>query len=248
VPSLPDAGGDPGPGAEALPPGLLDFEPVELRARHDGWTPERQRDFIEALADTLSVAAAAARVGMSENSAFRLRRRAGDSGFGAAWAAAMRQGIVELVAPTVIDRALNGTIVRRYYHGQLIAEERVYSDRLLLALMDRADKYFPMTKEGTKMLGDWEGAMERLGRGEIEDERRVWAEGGAWVTSFPPPDDGFRGWSEGVPGDSNYRRTLTADEQDAMRARTQGAEVARQRFFASGPAQRSGRRPRRSPR
>jgi hypothetical protein len=33
-------------------PPLPDFAPVPLRYRHDGWTPERQRGFIEALAAT----------------------------------------------------------------------------------------------------------------------------------------------------------------------------------------------------
>jgi hypothetical protein len=31
-------------------PGLA-FDPVEVRARVDGWTPDRQREFVEALAD-----------------------------------------------------------------------------------------------------------------------------------------------------------------------------------------------------
>jgi len=35
----------------AAPSGLTDFEPVPLRHRHDGLTPERQREYVEALAD-----------------------------------------------------------------------------------------------------------------------------------------------------------------------------------------------------
>lgn len=45
---------------------LPDFDPVpRMRARHDGWTPERQKAFIEALADTGSVSRAAAMVNMT---------------------------------------------------------------------------------------------------------------------------------------------------------------------------------------
>ena len=44
---------------EARPP-LPDFTPVPRKYRHDGWTTERQRAFIAALADTGSVSRAAA--------------------------------------------------------------------------------------------------------------------------------------------------------------------------------------------
>ena len=39
---------------------LPDFDAVPRKHRHDGWTPERQRAFIEAFADTGSVSRAAA--------------------------------------------------------------------------------------------------------------------------------------------------------------------------------------------
>ena len=220
------------------PAAELDFEPVPLRHRDDGWTPERQRAFIEALADTLSVAAAAERVGMSESSAHRLRRRAGAKGFGAAWAAAFRQGIRDRVAPLAIDRAVNGTIKRIYYHGEMIAEERVYSDRLLLALLANADRFFPVAGEAQEMLRDWDGAMERLGSGALEGGGRLWEDGhGNWLTDYPPPE-GFDGWEEGEPGQTAYQRTLTDEEAKALRAHAAGrgarAREARDRFFDSG--------------
>lgn len=61
------------------------FTPAELRARHDGWTPVRQAEFIGYLAETRSVKQAAERVGMSRASAYRLRRKAGAEGFVAVW-------------------------------------------------------------------------------------------------------------------------------------------------------------------
>ena len=49
---------------------LVEFTPVpRLKNRSDGWTPEIQRAFIEALADTGSVASACRMVGRSEGSA-----------------------------------------------------------------------------------------------------------------------------------------------------------------------------------
>ena len=51
------------------------FTPVPLRYRHDGWTPERQRLYVIALARTGHAGKAARAVGMTEQSAAKLRRR-----------------------------------------------------------------------------------------------------------------------------------------------------------------------------
>jgi hypothetical protein len=53
----------------------LNFTPVPVRARHDGWTVERQAAFLEALAETGCIEDACRHVGMSRNSAYRLQRR-----------------------------------------------------------------------------------------------------------------------------------------------------------------------------
>jgi hypothetical protein len=61
------------------------FTPVPLRYRRDGWTPGRQADFLGHLAETGRVAAAAAHVGMTRESAYRLRDKPGAESFAAAW-------------------------------------------------------------------------------------------------------------------------------------------------------------------
>ena len=61
------------------------FTPVPLRYRADGWTPLKQADFLGALAETGSIAAAARRVGMTRESAYRLRDKRGAESFAAAW-------------------------------------------------------------------------------------------------------------------------------------------------------------------
>jgi hypothetical protein len=61
------------------------FTSVPLRARHDGWTPERQVGFIEALAETACVVQAAAAVGLSATAAYNLRRRPKAQAFRLAW-------------------------------------------------------------------------------------------------------------------------------------------------------------------
>lgn len=53
----------------AEPKPLIPFTPVPLRARHDGWTADKQIAFIEALAETACVEEACRRVGMTAQSA-----------------------------------------------------------------------------------------------------------------------------------------------------------------------------------
>src|SRR5256885_14274821 len=53
--------------------------------RSDGWTPERQLRFLDALAQTRSVARAAACAGMSRESAYRLRDRKDGALFAVLW-------------------------------------------------------------------------------------------------------------------------------------------------------------------
>jgi hypothetical protein len=54
---------------------FLEFDPVPVRTRRDGWTPERQRRYVLALFETGHMGRAARAVGMTEQSAARLRRR-----------------------------------------------------------------------------------------------------------------------------------------------------------------------------
>jgi len=53
--------------------------------RRDGWTPERQLRFLDALASTRSIAKAAACAGMSRESAYRLRERRDGALFALLW-------------------------------------------------------------------------------------------------------------------------------------------------------------------
>jgi hypothetical protein len=67
---------------------LTQFHPVPVRLRSDGWSGNKQRMFIETLADTGSVAQADEAAGMSLASAYPLRRRSGAEDFAAAWTCA----------------------------------------------------------------------------------------------------------------------------------------------------------------
>ncbi|HEY5712753.1 MAG TPA: hypothetical protein VIT38_12745 [Allosphingosinicella sp.] len=142
-----------------------DFDPVTLRDRSDGWTPRKQREFIEALADTGLVREAAARVGMTEQSASRLRRRADAGAFDIAWDAALRQGAARLRA-IAWERAIEGTIKHYFYQGEIRSEVRIFDNRLLIYLLGRTNEHRAPEREAERALGDWEGWMAMIERGD----------------------------------------------------------------------------------
>lgn len=227
------------PPAPTDSPSLPGFDPVPLRYRVDGWTPEKQRAYVEHLAETLSPAAAAALVGMSAESVRRLRRRPGSEGLNAACDAALRKGLAERGRAALIDEAVNGRLVRRFYHGELISEERIRSPRLLLALIEKAEALFagPGAAESEAIAADWNASMERLEGGGLDGGHRLWRDrDGAWWTNFPPPP-GFPG--SGDPLDPRYRRRLTEAEEKAVAARAearlQAGVEARDAFFGFKP-------------
>ena len=110
--------------------------PVLRKRRADGWSPQRQRDFIAALADTGSVKAATRIVGMSEQSCYRLRREPGAENFATAWDAAVQQASLRLV-DIAFERAINGIAEKIEYdaNGDPMEPRRRYNDRLLMFLL-----------------------------------------------------------------------------------------------------------------
>ena len=103
--------------------------------RHDGWTLERQLGFLEALAVTGNVTNAAAAVGMSFASAYRLRGRAGAEAFRFGWKAAQEMAYFQLrdLAMTRVEAGTDAAIV---YHGAITGNRKIFSDRLLVSLLD----------------------------------------------------------------------------------------------------------------
>src|SRR4051812_30435887 len=99
---------------EDLPLHELAFETVPVKPRHDGWTPARQLAFILRLALLGGVASAAKAVGMSRESAYRLRDHPGAAGFAAAWDKAQSWGRGR-AADLGTDRAVYGEKRGVYY-------------------------------------------------------------------------------------------------------------------------------------
>jgi hypothetical protein len=103
-------------------------------ARHDGWTPARQAAFLRELAATHCVSAAARAVGMSRQSAYKLRNRLKDEPFDIAWQAAFRRQY-DALAEALVERAVNGVEVPHFYKGELIDTSRRYDERAAVALL-----------------------------------------------------------------------------------------------------------------
>ncbi len=115
---------------EERPP-LPAFTPVPRRYRHDGWTPARQKAFIEALADTGCVERAARMTNMSSENAYVLRRSAGADEFRRAWEAALDFGLKRM-KDIAFERAIEGQLVPVFVAGKLLGFRRKRNDALLM--------------------------------------------------------------------------------------------------------------------
>lgn len=112
------------------------FNPVPLRYRRDGWTPGRQSDFLGRLAETGSVAAAARHVGMTRESAYRLRDKPGAESFAAAWDSilAQRQSAPKSTTELLWHRAFYGTLKPVMRGGRHVATRHSPDNDALLRL------------------------------------------------------------------------------------------------------------------
>jgi hypothetical protein len=134
----------------ALPPRLLAllqdmpleelaFTPVPVKARHDGWTVERQKWFILRLALSGCVSAAAKGVGMTSKSAYRLLDRPGSESFAAAWAKALGWG-QDRTLDTSLERSLVGEVVPIVRDGRVVGERHRLDNRLSFAVLNALDR------------------------------------------------------------------------------------------------------------
>ncbi len=134
--------------------------PVRRRPRYDGWTEEKQRRFIEELADTGIVRAAAKAVGMTAQSANRLRRSPDGAAFARAWDAA-RQHAGALLEDIAFERAIEGVEHNIFdENGTVVCTKKLVNDRLL-----------------TFLLGNL--MPHRYGRARTDDARRAAMEASA---------------------------------------------------------------------
>lgn len=93
--------------AASFDPQEFEWRPVPRRPRADGWTPDVQRTFIRALAETGMVEQAAREVDMSVQSAYRLRHAPGSESFARAWTVACKAA-ADRVLDLAFQRAIEG--------------------------------------------------------------------------------------------------------------------------------------------
>lgn len=152
--------GDPDDPSGERPPGLpaIPFDPVPVRPRSDGWTAAKQRRFIEVLAETGIVRAAAAAVGMSEASAHRLARRPDAGAFCAAWDAALRMA-ARPAAAKLYEYALDGMTETVWRDGEIVYRRRRPSEKALIFLLSRLDPVHFGRPPAATVWADGEGEL-----------------------------------------------------------------------------------------
>lgn len=137
--------GFPATRTDAAPPVALDingfnpndfeWRPVPRRARSDGWTPEVQQRFIEALARTGIVEHACEEVGMSVRSAYNLRNAPQGKGFARAWAAVLASAADRLL-DVAFEHAIMGEEVPIFdQDGVRTGAKRRYNTRMAMFLL-----------------------------------------------------------------------------------------------------------------
>ena len=111
-----------------------------VSTRPDRWTEGKMTMFLRELGATQSVSAAAKAVGMSRNSAYRLRARLKGEAFDIAWEAAFQHGY-DALAQAALERALYGVEVPVWYKGEQVGTTRRYDEGLTRFLLSSRNLY-----------------------------------------------------------------------------------------------------------
>jgi hypothetical protein len=173
--------------------------PPPRRRRRDGFSPERQEQFVEHLRATASMTDAARLTGISRSTAYNLYNSPDAGAFRTAVDAALdaTQGLLEA---TALERAIKGQEEIVYYRGQRVGVRWKYDNRLLMSLLRARNplKYAPLNeiegwlaRRGIAPPADVDGALDRLAAAEAEWGRRLPAEtvpaGPALAAPAEPP-------------------------------------------------------------
>jgi hypothetical protein len=180
-------------------------DPVAALGHGAVFTRERRIRFLDHLAFQGNVRAAALRVGVSHETAYRARRQ--DAGFAALWDAAMvhARDYAEQVLAT---RALDGVEVPVVYHGEVLAYEVRHDPRFLLAHLARLDRRVEEDERSVERAGRFDellaayaGHPEPEDFAEAEEEEGRWREDGARA-DVPPTRRDYIVWrrSEEIGG------------------------------------------------
>lgn len=167
----------------------LFFAPVPLaRVRASGWTSEKQRAFVMALAELGNVSMAARSVGMSPRGAYALRARPGAESFADAWDRALLIGL-DRARDMAIERVVRGIEVPVVRGGRVVGTQRRFEHRLMGPVMralrgaahgmpneiEERLAYRARVREADERLGgplDWDALPHVVAEREAEARRR----------------------------------------------------------------------------
>lgn len=125
--------------ADTVLPPELEFTAVP-RQRQTGRntiTPDRQRAFIKALAQTGSVSLASKVIGNAATSLYALKLRPEAASFAAAWDSAVQMGARQIL-DILVDHAINGAPEFIYKDGEIVAERRIFNYRMMMWIVTHA--------------------------------------------------------------------------------------------------------------
>ena len=147
--------------------------PIPDEAAEPRWSRGRMAEFIGELAATQCVASAARSVGMSRQSAYRLRARQANEAFDLAWAIALEQGYDQLYR-SALARAVSGTEVPVFQRGEQVGTRRHYDERLTCFLLAHGKQgRAPLPRARHDAIESWTGHLaeliEQVRGGEAED-------------------------------------------------------------------------------
>ena len=151
---------DEGDDEPAAPPGRA----LVPASRHDGFTPQRRRLFLETLRETGCVQDACRVAGISDTAVYKARKR--DPELGELWQAALSRAGTD-VDTLAWHRAVVGVEEPVWAYGKLVGTRRKRDDRLFRMLVQASD---PNRYGGPGYFT--RRAIEQRIRAEIEEEQR----------------------------------------------------------------------------
>lgn len=168
-------------------------------ATPERWTKQRMADLLRELGASHSVAGAAKAVGMSRQSAYRLRARLKGQPFDIAWEAAFQHGY-DALHQAALERALHGIELPVYHRGEVVGTRRHFDERLTCFLLGARNR------KGAQQLGRFTAASEFWSERwdamlvRVEEGAVVWEEEADIAAEGDPETEAMKGRSVGAPG------------------------------------------------
>ena len=170
--------------SHAAPDLPLDPDPAhdpEADPHPDRWNKPKMAAFLRELAACHSVAAAARSVGMSRQSAYRLRARLKGEPFDLGWETAFQHSY-DALHQAALERALHGTAVPVFFNGAQIGTRQHFDERLTCFLLAARNRGGAQQLGRYRAAADfyaqrWDELLEQVETGEARWPRDAAADG-----------------------------------------------------------------------